>query len=254
MRIYLASLEYYLSNAGIIDQIRSFPRTISILGSYYNISHRNKKLYTTIIPYFKDFMLDSGAFSFINSQKAKINWDEYLEKYASYISETHTEKYFEFDIDMLVGYEKVKEYRARLEALTGIPSIPVWHRSRGQDEFLRLCDEYSYVAVGGIAIKHIRFDEYKYFTTLIQEAHRRNCKIHALGFTHLTEVRKYHFDSVDSSTWTTGGRYGSVFMYRNGHMRMQKRKANTRVSDTPGLDMFNFGEWLNYQRYAEVHL
>jgi hypothetical protein len=254
MRIYLASLEQKLNNAGIIDQIRSFPRTISILGSYYIISRRNKKGYSKIIPYLKDFMLDSGAFSFINSQKAKISWDEYLEEYASYIGETHTEKYFELDIDLLVGYEKVKEYRARLEALTGVPSIPVWHRSRGREEFMRLCDEYPYVAVGGIAIKHIRLDEYKYFTMLIQEAHKRNCKIHALGFTHLTEVRKYHFDSVDSSSWTSGGRYGSVYRYSNGKMHLQKHRANTRVTDVHGIDSFNFREWVKYQRYAEVHL
>lgn len=254
MRIYLASLEHKLSNREIIDYIRQTPKTVSILGSYYNISHRNKKLYTTIIPYFKDFMLDSGAFSFMSSQKVNINWDEYLEGYAGYITETQTRKYFELDIDLLVGYEKVKEYRARLEALTGIPSIPVWHRSRGQDEFLRLCDEYSYVAVGGIAIKHIRLDEYKYFTTLIQEAHRRNCKIHALGFTHLTEGRKYHFDSVDSSSWTSGGRYGTVYVYSNGRMRMQKRKENMRVRDMTGIDRFNFMEWVKYQNYAEVHL
>lgn len=247
-------MEHKLSNREIIDYIRQTPKTVSILGSYYNISHRNKKLYTTIIPYFKDFMLDSGAFSFMSSQKVNINWDEYLEGYARYITETLTKKYFELDIDLLVGYEKVKEYRARLESLTGIPSIPVWHRSRGREEFLRLCDEYPYVAVGGIAIKHIRLDEYKYFTTLIQEAHKRNCKIHALGFTHLTEGRKYHFDSVDSSSWTGGGRYGSVYVYSNGQMRMQKRKENMRVRDIRGIDMFNFMEWLKYQRYAEVHL
>ena len=254
MRIYLASLEHKVSNPEIIDYIRQNPKTVSILGSYYNISHRNKKQYTTIIPYFQDFMLDSGAFSFMSSQTVNIDWDEYLECYASYITETRTKKYFELDIDLLVGYEKVKEYRARIEALTGIRSIPVWHRSRGREEFLRLCEEYSYVAVGGIAIKHIRQTEYKNFTFLIKEAHKRKCKLHALGFTHLTEGRKYHFDSVDSSSWSSGGRYGNVYVYSNGQMRSWKRKGNMRVWDITGIDRFNFMEWVKYQRYAEVHL
>ena len=254
MNVYLAALECKLGNKRIIEQIQRDSGTISILGSYFSISRRNEKLYASLIPHFKDFVLDSGAFTFMNSERVNIDWDKYLEDYAAFIKANRVEKFFELDIDVITGYDKVKEYRSRLEGLTGRPSIPVWHRSRGYAEFIRLCEEYPYIAVGGIAIKHIRREEYKHFTRLIKEAHKRNCKIHALGFTNPSELRKYHFDSVDSSSWTCGGRYGSLYEFRGGQLRLTSRKDGTRVKDIDGIDRFNFGEWVKFQKYAEVHL
>ena len=254
MKIYLAGVESKLHNKQITGQVYSNPGEILVLGSFFGISQRNQKMYSSLLPCFKDFMLDSGAYSFMNSQSCERNWESYLEKYAAYVKEHKVEKYFELDIDSIVGYDKVKEYRAIIERMVNRPCIPVWHRSRGYDEFLRLCDEYSYVAVGGIAIRHIRRTEYQYFTQLIKEAHRRNCKIHALGFTNLSELRKYHFDSVDSSTWTCGGRYGSIYKFSNGRMRAITRNDNMRVSDIRGIDGFNFVEWVKFQKYSEVHM
>ena len=129
MNVYLAALECKLANKRIIEQIQRDTGTISILGSYFSISRRNEKLYASLIPHFKDFMLDSGAFSFMNSESVAIDWDKYLEDYAAFIKTNRVEKFFELDIDVIVGYDKVKEYRLRLEGLTCRPSIPVWHRS-----------------------------------------------------------------------------------------------------------------------------
>ena len=254
MRVYLAGLESKLHNKSIIEQIYSNSGTISILGSFFNIRRRNTGSYSLLFPYFKDFLLDSGAFSFMNSQCNVHDWNKYLEEYADYIKKNQVEKFFELDIDMIVGYDKVKEYRSILERIVNRPCIPVWHRSRGQDEFLRLCDEYSYVAIGGIAIKHISQNEYKNFTYLIRESHRRSCKIHGLGFTSFSGLRKYHFDSVDSTSWLGGSRFGQLYKFANGQLRRISHKDNTRAVDTLGLDSFNFGEWVKFQKYAEVHL
>ena len=254
MNIYIAGLECKLHNKHVIEQVHANAGAIFVLGSFFNISQRKRNFYSSFIPYFKDFMLDSGAFSFINGQSKARDWNKYLEEYASFINENHVKKFFELDIDVILGYDKVKEYRAILERITNCPCIPVWHRSRGHDEFIRLCSEYSYIAVGGIAIRHIRRNEYKNFEYLISEAHKRKCKIHALGFTNLTELRKYHFDSVDSSTWTSGGRYGSLYRFSEGQMRLTRRKKDIRVSDVQGLDGFNLGEWIKFQKYAEVHM
>ena len=254
MKIYLAGLEHRLYNKSIIEQIYSNSGTISILGSFFTICQRNTESYLSLLPHFKDFLLDSGAFSFMNSKSNVRDWYEYLEKYAAYIKENRVENFFELDIDMIIGYDKVKEYRSILERIVNRPCIPVWHRSRGQDEFLRLCDEYSYVAVGGIAIKHIRRNEYKNFTYLIKEAHKRDCKIHALGFTNFSGLRKYHFDSVDSTSWMGGGRFGQLYKFANGQLRQISHKDNTRVVDILGIDSFNFGEWVKFQKYAEAHL
>ena len=254
MKIYLAGVECKLTNQRIIERIYSKSGEISVLGSFFGIRQRGLKRYAYLMPNFKDFMLDSGAFSFMNSNSVKEDWRDYIEQYASFINENRVEKFFELDIDSLVGYEKVKEYRMLLERKVNRQSIPVWHRTRGAEEFFRLCEEYRYISIGGIAIKHISSSEYKYFPYLINEAHKRGCKIHALGFTDLGKLKKYHFDSVDSSSWSSGSRYGTTYRFKDGRMESKKRKKSRRVLDWRGLDEFNFGEWVKFQKYAEVHL
>lgn len=164
------------------------------------------------IPAMKMFLLDSGAFTFM-SGTGKADFDEYLTKYIDFINKCDIKYFFELDVDSVVGYEKVKEYRKRLEKETGKKCIPVWHKSRGKDEFLKMCDEYDYVAIGGIVTKEITKDQYPFFTWFINEAHKRKCKIHGLGFTDTGLLNKYKFDSVDSSSWISGTRFGHIYTF-----------------------------------------
>ena len=57
------------------------------------------------------FMLDSGAFTFMTSSKKKVDFDEYLSKYIEFISKHDIKLFFELDIDSVVGYEQVSQYR-----------------------------------------------------------------------------------------------------------------------------------------------
>lgn len=254
MRVYLAALENgKLLNQEIISYIRAHPNTISFLSSFASICQRCKDSYPSFIPYFKDFMLDSGAFTFMNSGGTE-HWESYIERYADFITQNKIEKFFELDIDSIVGYDKVKEYRYRLERLTGRASIPVWHISRGWGEFVRMCEEYSYVAIGGIVTREILPRQYKYFPKFIKEAHKHKAQIHGLGFTNMEFLGRYHFDSVDSTAWTSGSRYANVYVFRDGRIREISVRQGMRLSDYKSLDMLNFLEWVKFQKYAEVHL
>ena len=251
MNVYLAGLEGYFLNSLLKEYVHQNPALI--LGSYYSISQRNPKRYCEQMPYFKDFMLDSGAFTFMNSGCHE-NWESYIERYADFIKKNDVKKFFELDIDSIIGYDKVKEYRYRLERLIGWQSIPVWHILRGKEEFTRMCAEYSYVSIGGIVTKEIPPNKYKLFSILIKEAHKNKVKIHGLGFTNLALLKEYHFDSVDSTSWLSGGRFGTVYKFMNGSLRSVKRKDGTRLIDYKSLDARNFREWLKFQKYAETHL
>ena len=86
-----------------------------ILESFYSIKEWQ-------IPFIKKcemFLLDSGAFTFMNSQKGKIDFDEYLTRYINFINKYDIKYFFELDVDSIVGYEKVKQLRKRLENETG---------------------------------------------------------------------------------------------------------------------------------------
>ena len=217
-----------------------------ILESFYYADETTEKL----IPYFGDFLLDSGAFTFMQSKKTHVVWEEYIEKYADFINRNKVEKFFELDIDSVVGYEKVLEYRKRLEELTNKPVIPVWHKTRGFSEFEKMCEEYSYVAVGGIVSKEITPDQYKVFPTLIHEAHRRGAKIHGLGFTKLTLLPKYRFDSVDSTSWTIGNRFGYVYQFDGKTMIKHSVPKGKRLADSRKIAEINYLEWVRFQKWA----
>lgn len=201
----------------------------------------------------KMFLLDSGAFTFM-SGTGKADFDEYLTKYIDFINKYDIKYFFELDVDSVVGYEKVKEYRKRLEKETGKKCIPVWHKSRGKDEFLKMCDEYDYVAIGGIVTKEITKEQYPFFPWFINEAHKRNCKIHGLGFTDTNLLQKYRFDSVDSTAWLSGSRYGHIYYFDNGVMRNKTPPKGKKTVHYKLIDEQNINEWLKYQRYADKNL
>lgn len=213
-----------------------------------------------LMPHFGDFLLDSGAFTFCGTGGfSPSRFDEYLERYADFINRNKVEKFFELDVDSITGYDKVLEYRARLERLTNKQPIPVWHISRGKDEFLRHCDEYPYVALGGYvaAIKASDPRQKAYvraYPWFISEAHKRNTKIHGLGFTSLEGLRKYHFDSVDSTAWTTGNRFGYLYFFDGRTMVKKDAPKGHRIADSRAAALHNYTEWIKFQKYADKYL
>lgn len=222
---------------------------IPILESFYYADEWTE----WVIPRCSLFLLDSGAFTFMENSKKAVDWEEYLQRYIDFINKNDVKLFFELDIDSIVGYQRVLQYRARLEAGTGKRCIPVWHKSRGREEFLKMCDEYDYVAVGGIVSKEIKRNEYPIFTYLINEAHKRGAKIHGLGFTNLEGLTKYHFDSVDSTSWTSGNRFGAIYRF-DGKTMVKHQKPGHRITDPRGAAVNNFNEWVKFQHYAREHL
>jgi hypothetical protein len=253
MRLFLAGVAPWRSGGGydpIIRKHRPF-----ILESFFYADADTERL----LPYYGDFLLDSGAFTFCGTGGFTVDkFNEYLERYADFINRNHVEKFFELDVDSITGYEKVLEYRKKLERLTGKQCIPVWHISRGKDEFLRHCDEYPYVALGGyvaaIKANDPRQKAYvKAYPWFISEAHKHGAKIHGLGFTQLALLPHYHFDSVDSTAWTTGNRFGYLYYFDGKTMQKKNAPAGHRIGDSRAAALHNYTEWIKYQKYAYTH-
>lgn len=252
MKMYLAGTMYgNQSNAIINLNIDLSKHRPYILESFYYADEVTEKL----IPYFGEFLLDSGAFTFMqNSHKGKIDWQAYIDSYIDFINRNDVRHFFELDIDSIVGYEKVKDIRRYIEQKTGKKCIPVWHKSRGKDEFIKMCKEYDYVAIGGIVSKEIKPEEYKFFTWFIDIAHKMGCKIHGLGFTNLDGVTKYKFDSVDSTAWTTGNRFGYVYKFNGKSMIKIDAPKGHRLKDSKQVALNNYIEWIKFQKYADKNL
>lgn len=219
-----------------------------ILESFFYADETTEKL----IPYFGDFLLDSGAFTFMQQAGNNVDWDAYAYKYADFIKRNNIEKYIELDLDYIIGIEGARRLRSILEDKTGRKSIPVWHPIRGKESFLEMCEEYDYVALGGIVGKKWQGTE-QYMPWFISEAHKRNAKIHGLGFTKLTKLQDYHFDSVDSTAWTTGNRFGYVYFFNGKTMIKKEAPKGCKLADSRAVALHNFKEWVKYQKWADVH-
>lgn len=246
MKLFLAGLTSFLGRPLTAELVEG----VYVLESFYYANQKTEQY----LPLFKDFLLDSGAFTFFSSGKKDVDWDEYVKRYAEFIVKNDIKHFFELDIDKLVGYQKVLDLRKKLEQMTLKKCIPVWHKSRGKEEFLRMCDEYKYVAVGGIVSKEITREQYPLFTWLINEAHKRGCKIHGLGFTNLEGITKYHFDTVDSTSWTTGNRFGAIYRFDGKTMEKFGKKRGERLSDYYKALKNNYIEWVKFQKYADIML
>lgn len=246
MKIFLAGSSGLLND----PSKRELLSGVYVLESFYYADKKTERC----IPYYGDFLLDSGAFTFFSRGHNNINWEKYVDAYADFINRNKVEHFFELDIDKLVGYEKVLKLRKRLEEKTGKKCIPVWHIFRGKDEFLKMCDEYKYVSIGGIVSKEITSDQYPMFTWLINEAHKRGCKIHGLGFTNLEGIKKYKFDTVDSTAWTTGNRFGAIYKFDGKTLIKYSKKPGQRLGNARKALENNFKEWVKFQKYADIHL
>lgn len=242
-------MKIFLAGTSVGERVLKEHKIDYILESFYSIKEWQ-------IPYIKEckmFLLDSGAFTFMNTHKGKVDFDQYLKDYISFINKYDIEYFFELDIDSIVGYEKVKEMRAVLEKGTGKKCIPVWHKSRGLEEWRKLTKEYDYVAIGGIVTKEIKPKEYKYLIPLLNIAKENGCKVHGLGFTNLKALKRYHFYSVDSTSWLSGGRFGRLYTFQDGTLKMTRYEGR-RVRNYKEGDYYNIEEWLKFQKYADKFL
>lgn len=221
-----------------------------VLESFYYI----QEWQIPLIKKFDLFLLDSGAFTYLNAKnKKEVDFDKYLTDYINFINEHDIKYFFELDIDSVVGLKKVEEYRRRLEKETNKKCIPVWHKSRGIKYFEQLVKEYDYVAIGGIVTREILPREYKLFHYLIKKAHENNCKVHGLGFTSMKGIFEYNFDSVDSTSWTAGHRFGTLYQFKNQTLKIIKKPPNTRVSCTLTISRHNLIEWIKFVKYVDEH-
>ena len=202
-------------------------------------------------------ILDSGAFSAFSGKNNSFDWDGYVKKYADFVLKNNIQRFFELDIEVVVGLEKVEYYRKYLEDRTGRRPIPVWHASRGKDYFIRMCEDYPYVAIGTTSAmeegRRIRGNPMilKWF---IDQAHSVGTRIHGLGFTDTIFLPFLKFDSVDSTTWLSGSRFGQIYFFNGKQMIYRNPPQGMRAKNHDLSNRHNFNEWIKFQRYAERYL
>lgn len=250
MRVFLAGVDFALDRA--ITEKELGNKEIYCLESFYAIKKTDRYL-----PLYKDFLLDSGAFSFFGRCKDpnKVDWDGYVKSYIDYINKYDIKHFFELDVDSLVGYDRMLAMRHQIEKGTGKNVIPVFHRSRGIEEYKKMCNEYDYIAIG-CSGKHDSVWTRTYphkLKQLVDYANDRGVKVHGLGFTSLTGLKEIPFYSVDSTSWIAGNKFGFVYKFNGETMEKILKPKGKRLRRAYEVVRNNFLEWKKYQQYMDLN-
>ena len=245
MKIYLAG---FYSRPYLITQFK--PKYV--LESYW-YAKDSPEFMKNIKQENTNFLLDSGAFTFLN-QKKQISWNNYVKEYIDFINNHEIQNFFELDIYKIVGVQKTEEIRKLIETETKKRCIPVWHRHLGLNYLENLSSNYNKIGFGGFVINDIKTKDYKYVPKLLNIAKKNNCNVHGLGFTSFKHLNYNDFDSVDSTSWLSGSRYGTVYCFNYNKLCQYKKQKNQKTKNYKILDEQNIKEWIKFQKYAEHNL
>ena len=215
-----------------------------------------KKKHEPYLSKAKDLIVDSGAFTYMQKQSNKnLDFSEFIQDYIDFVIKNDIKYFMEFDLDRVKGLDYVEKVRERLERETERKCIPVWHVPRGIQYFKDLCEQYDYIAIGGIGrernTNEILPKDFPKLKPLVDYAHKHGTKVHGLGFTSMKYLPHIHFDSVDSKSWL-GSCWGTMFKFdhRTGRIIKEELK-NKRIKDHRGVERHNLKEWIKFQQYAE---
>lgn len=248
MKVYLAGTT--------IKELNQIKDKLYILESFAYIKKHEKNLSELLC---HEFILDSGAFTFIGQKKTKINWDKYVDEYCNFINKHSIKLFFELDIYSVIGINKTEQLRDKIELITGRQSIPVWHIFLGVDYFKMLCEKYKYIAIGASGrhdSKWTRTNPEK-LNALVVYAKQKGVKVHGLGYTVLKQLKLIPFYSVDSTTWLNAGKYGEFQKFTGTSIKKTQASSigkKTIRENMPKMQLHNFNEWVKYQKYADIML
>lgn len=226
-----------------------------MLQTFYDVKKMNREVIKYMFDTCNDFLLDSGAFSFMNSG-VRVDLAAYIEQYINFINKHNIEKYFELDLYTVenIGIENTLKIREYIETNTGKKSIPVFHACMGMKMFRELCEKYDYIGIGSSAVtKECRWVRNKnVLKQVVKIANSYGTKVHGLGYTRRENINKTEipFYSVDSISWTLNTGFGYEYYVKHGNiLRMHPKGRNEK--DKESLTDKNVKAWCKIQKIKE---
>ena len=201
------------------------------------------------IPGGVEWFMDSGAFTLQMEQPDDTTVENFLNTYIYSLQQWKSciNCAVELDLDNFMGMGWVRYARDRIVAETGISPIIVHHpETRTLQEFRENCKEYPYMgfSIGDAYL----FNRTSAFMPFYMTAMQHKTKLHAFGITQPVILKRYHFYSADSFSWSMGAKFGTTFVNKRWDMlrynNYQKTIRRTLVSKAkrygvPVIDILN---------------
>lgn len=231
MKIYFAGY----GNGSLANNLheRMGATDLPILESYAYKSNVLEALRLT-----SDVFLDSGAYTAL-TQGRVIDLDEYID----FIKE-HTDK-----VTVYAALDVIGDWRATLKNLDymlkhGVNPLPTFHYGE-PIEILDRFKEFPYIAIGGISkLRSIAGGDRwldNVWKHLTDKQGNIMTKVHGFGVTSFTIMMDFPWESVDSTSWLVGGKYGQILLPDSTSRMMiaddspYKKKFGAHVDNLPKL-------------------
>lgn len=151
-----------------------------------------------------NLFLDSGAYSAMTSG-TEINIDEYVD--FLHFHKDNLTVYATLDV---IGDAEGTLHNFKYMLQSGLKPLPVFHGGEDMKYLDYYCDNFEYVAVGGIAGVVSNKKDIRKFMEFVFDRHPNN-KFHAFGITIGSILLDYPFYSCDSTSWLLSGAMGDIF-------------------------------------------
>jgi hypothetical protein len=169
--------------------------------------------------YYRDWVLDSGAFS-VTQSGTIISVEEYTEFAKEKLLKDPTlTEVFALDV---IGDHEASLKNAEYMWDNGVPAIPAYHRGSPESALIHIAKNYPKIALGGVAL--LRGNKK---TEWAKQCFARVWpkKIHGFGFGARSNILALPWHSVDATNWVSGGRFGQW----NSFGRLSVSAANLAV-------------------------
>jgi hypothetical protein len=210
-----------------------------VLLSFYYIQKRGAL--PSILQFLKQYpdvrvFIDSGAQSFLKKADGS-DPQMYWKAYYDFLKQ-HGHRFefaSEFDIDgyqypkrgktIIVSDEQITVWRDDLCELGTVAIVPVWRPARGAAAWDAYCtgSQFTHVGIGDTEDMPRGAKN-----ALVAKAHSWNKGVHGFGQTRvLTDLPYITYDTISSTTWLVGQKYGDIFVFDAG--TLQRLAAGTTI-------------------------
>ena len=255
MRLYLATMpegwghsrnidSKYVSGNIMHTQLGKLNSKFRILISYWyyknvDIEEMLYKYYTDIE---MDIFADSGAFSAM-TQGVDITRKEYADwvKRWEHLFTVYS------NLDVIRNAEKTWENQQYMED-AGLKPLPVFHIAEKFDWLEKYIDNYNYIALGGLVSTGINYNKRMAWLVKCFRMANNKAVFHAFGVTTWEVMSSFMWYSVDSSSWGSGFRYGTISLFDHNKGKFNKLtlgdynscKQNAKLINSYGYDPMDF--------------
>jgi hypothetical protein len=198
MRLYFAMSNNEPDSVAVLETDHK-----NTLWSYHYYSKKMDFIKRMRKEYKLNIFVDSGAFSAM-TQGVEINIDEYI----NFLHELKPQFY--------VGLDDIKDYHITLENQeimedAGLKPAPTFHVGEPITVLESFIERYDHIALGGMVGAGSKIIPFLNGVWAVILRKNPKLKVHGFGLTDQEIVKHYPFYSVDSSSYSGGVRFGTMY-------------------------------------------